>query len=321
VSCAPVDAELLADRLWALGASAVAEQAVGAGGTTAAAVTARDPTLPCGPAGPEWVTLVADLTPAGLDRLRPMASSALAFTLRTVEVDPAWATAWREHAGVWRAGPFVVRPPWVEVPAAPAGGTVVAASGEGTASGEVAASGEGTASGEVAAGPDGIELVVDPGDAFGSGSHPTTRLCLEAMAALVRGGDQVLDVGCGSGILAVAALRLGAAGAVGIDIDPAAVEASTAVAGANGVADRLRVSVRPLVEVDGRFDLVLANLLIPVIEELGTDLAARVAPGGALVASGLLPAQRDRAIAALVPLVVRRELVDGDWLVLVLRAT
>ena len=321
MSCAPVDAELLADRLWALGASAVAEQAVGAGGTTAAAVTARDPTLPCGPAGPEWVTLVADLTPAGLDRLRPMASSALAFTLRTVEVDPAWATAWREHAGVWRAGPFVVRPPWVEVPAAPAGGTVVAASGEGTASGEVAASGEGTASGEVAAGPDGIELVVDPGDAFGSGSHPTTRLCLEAMAPLVRGGDQVLDVGCGSGILAVAALRLGAAGAVGIDIDPAAVEASTAVAGANGVADRLRVSVRPLVEVDGRFDLVLANLLIPVIEELGTDLAARVAPGGALVASGLLPAQRDRAIAALVPLVVRRELVDGDWLVLVLRAT
>lgn len=321
MSCAPVDAELLADRLWALGASAVAEQAVGAGGTTAAAVTARDPTLPCGPAGPEWVTLVADLTPAGLDRLRPMASSALAFTLRTVEVDPAWATAWREHAGVWRAGPFVVRPPWVEVPAAPAGGTVVAASGEGTASGEVAASGEGTASGEVAAGPDGIELVVDPGDAFGSGSHPTTRLCLEAMAALVRGGDQVLDVGCGSGILAVAALRLGAAGAVGIDIDPAAVEASTAVAGANGVADRLRVSVRPLVEVDGRFDLVLANLLIPVIEELGTDLAARVAPGGALVASGLLPAQRDRAIAALVPLVVRRELVDGDWLALVLRAT
>ena len=321
MSCAPVDAELLADRLWALGASAVAEQAVGAGGTTAAAVTARDPTLPCGPAGPEWVTLVADLTPAGLDRLRSMASSALAFTLRTVEVDPAWATAWREHAGVWRAGPFVVRPPWVEVPAAPAGGTVVAASGEGTASGEVAASGEGTASGEVAAGPDGIELVVDPGDAFGSGSHPTTRLCLEAMAALVRGGDQVLDVGCGSGILAVAALRLGAAGAVGIDIDPAAVEASTAVAGANGVADRLRVSVRPLVEVDGRFDLVLANLLIPVIEELGTDLAARVAPGGALVASGLLPAQRDRAIAALVPLVVRRELVDGDWLVLVLRAT
>ena len=334
MSCAPVDAELLADRLWALGASAVAEQAVGAGGTTAAAVTARDPTLPCGPAGPEWVTLVADLTPAGLDRLRPMASSALAFTLRTVEVDPAWATAWREHAGVWRAGPFVVRPPWVEVPAAPAGGTVVAASGEGTASGEVAASGEGTASGEVAAGPDGIELVVDPGDAFGSGSHPTTRLCLEALEALAlestagAGGSlaglRVADLGCGSGILAIAALRLGAIAVAAADTDSLAVRATTANAALNDLpVEVAQGSLETLANLLDRrpADVLLCNILAPVIEALCPGFHRLLAPGGVGFLSGLLVDQAPALVRALAEAGWRAELRarQDPWALLTIR--
>src|SRR5690606_33204208 len=154
-------------------------------------------------------------------------------------------------ARAWRCGEhLVVRPVWVEpVPLA----------------------------------PDDIEVLVEPGSAFGSGSHPTTRLCLAAVERLITGGETVVDVGCGSGLLGVAAALLGAARVDAIDIDPEAVRATAEVAVLNGVADEVHVSGSPLVEVSGGFDLVLANLLVPIIEELGPTLAARCAPGGTVL--------------------------------------
>jgi ribosomal protein L11 methyltransferase len=162
-------------------------------------------------------------------------------------------------------------------------------------------------------GPDDVEVLVDPGGAFGSGSHPTTRLCLAAVERLVAGGEAVLDVGCGSGVLGVAAALLGA-GAVGaIDVDPEAVRATVEVAGLNDVADSVVASTTALAEVSGRFDLVVANLLIPIIEELGPDLVVRCAPGATLVLSGLLPEHRARAVVAVAPLRVVAEHELEGW--------
>ena len=119
-------------------------------------------------------------------------------------------------------------------------------------------------------------VTIEPGATFGMGDHPTTVLSLRAVEGLVRDGDMVLDVGCGSGVLAIAALLIGAERAVGIDINPASVEVSRANASANGVADRLEVSNAPLIEVADNhgpdFDLVVANILAPALIELAVDL-------------------------------------------------
>ena len=121
-------------------------------------------------------------------------------------------------------------------------------------------------------------VLIDPGRAFGSGSHPSTLLALAALEALVLPGSTVLDVGCGSGVLAVAAARLGAGRVVAIDIDPAAHEATLDNAARNGVA--VEVSATPLGEVAGRFDVVVANLLAPTLVELAAPLGERVGEQG-----------------------------------------
>lgn len=136
-------------------------------------------------------------------------------------------------------------------------------------------------------------LRLDPGLAFGTGTHATTALCLARIAALKLEGLSVLDYGCGSGILAVAALLRGAESAVGLDIDPQAVTASAANAQANGVADRLRVE---LPDPSGELttspsDLVVANILAGPLIALAPQIAAAVAPGGRLLLSGVLDAQ------------------------------
>ncbi|RUP35946.1 MAG: methyltransferase domain-containing protein, partial [Gordonia sp. (in: high G+C Gram-positive bacteria)] len=133
-------------------------------------------------------------------------------------------------------------------------------------------------------------------------------LCLEVLEGLGAelAGARVLDVGSGTGVLGVAALVLGAGSLVAVDVDPAAVAATGRTAELNGVSDRVvEVSSRPVAEVTadhGAFDVVLANLLIPIIETLGPELAAAVAPGGRLILSGLLAdpslGQVDRALAA-----------------------
>ena len=144
--------------------------------------------------------------------------------------------------------------------------------------------------------PSAINLALDPGLAFGTGSHPTTRLCLRWLARELRAGETVLDYGCGSGILAIAACRLGAARVVGTDIDPQALLASRANALRNGV-DPAFVPVDRLPAIEGApFDVVIANILANPLVLLAPALARRVRAGGRIVLSGILDAQADAVV-------------------------
>jgi ribosomal protein L11 methyltransferase len=141
--------------------------------------------------------------------------------------------------------------------------------------------------------PAAINLVLDPGMAFGTGSHPTTRLCLEWLERTLTPGASVLDYGCGSGILAIAAARLGAARVAGVDIDPQAVAAARANALQNGVTARFETSATPLA---GEYDLVVANILANPLRILAPAICAHVRPGGQLALAGLLDAQATEII-------------------------
>ncbi|MDR2240706.1 MAG: 50S ribosomal protein L11 methyltransferase [Zoogloeaceae bacterium] len=146
--------------------------------------------------------------------------------------------------------------------------------------------------------PAAINLELDPGLAFGTGSHPTTRLCLEWLCASIGGGERVLDYGCGSGILAIAAARLGAAGVTGVDIDEHALAAAAGNAERNGVALRLLHSRDPL---DITFDIVVANILTNPLCVLAPLLAARARPGGRIALSGILLEQVEQVRQAYRP--------------------
>lgn len=167
---------------------------------------------------------------------------------------------------------------------------------------------------------DDLVVVLDPGRAFGSGSHPSTRLVLGALERLVRPGARVLDVGTGSGVLAVAACLLGAEAVVAVDIDPAAIDAAMANARANGVAPQVEVSDRPVGDVEGTFDLVLANIGAGVLTELATDLVARSGGGGSVVLAGLLDDQVLAVVErfALDGASVREQLSEDGWSAVVL---
>lgn len=137
--------------------------------------------------------------------------------------------------------------------------------------------------------PSAINIVLDPGLAFGTGSHPTTRLCLRWLDNNLRGGESVLDYGCGSGILAIAALKLGAARAVGVDVDSQAVIASRDNAIANQV-ENVRFYL-PDDAPQSSYDLVVANILTNPLRILAPLLANATRPGGQIVLSGILEAQ------------------------------
>lgn len=190
-----------------------------------------------------------------------------------------------------------------------------------------------------------ISIRIDPGMAFGTGTHPTTQLCLEMIeeqfcaerpqttddgpSSVVRRPSSILDVGCGSGILSVAALKLGADFALGVDIDEASVKASRENANANGIpADQFAIGLGSVTEVlAGRFQvrnapLVLANILAPIIIRLfGLGLAELVSPGGALILSGVLAEQTEGVISSVeeygLKLVEKRQI--GDWVALLVR--
>lgn len=142
--------------------------------------------------------------------------------------------------------------------------------------------------------PAAVNLVLDPGMAFGTGSHPTTRLCLEWLESNVSPGCSLLDYGCGSGILAIAAARLGAGCVAGVDIDPQAVEAARANAERNEVAAVFSDSTQ---SVAGEYDLVVANILSNPLRVLAPAICAHVRPGGRLALSGILREQADEIIA------------------------
>jgi ribosomal protein L11 methyltransferase len=206
-----------------------------------------------------------------------------------------WAAAWKQHFPVLRVGKrLVIRPTWRRHRAEP--GDVV--------------------------------LALDPGMAFGTGLHPTTRLCMSGIerwadAGLVDGA-RVLDVGCGSGILAIAAARLGARSVLGVDTDPVAIDSTIANVRRNRLSRRVGAT-RGSVPVNtmlwrqwGPFDLVLANLIASLLVELAPALAASVRPGGRLLASGIFIDRESDVVAAFEHVGLR--IVDRehqtDWVVL-----
>ncbi len=237
----PDQAEVAADRLWGLGATAVEER------------------------GGERGTMVLV---AGFDDDASTRAAATALgddaTIQTIDA-AVWDT-WRDHATPAEAGRrLLVVPAWIDPPST-----------------------------------DRTVLLLDPGPVFGSGAHASTQLVLEAFDQIDLASRTVLDVGCGSGVLSIAAALLGAQRAVGIDIDTESPAITRENAERNGVADRVEVSTTALTDVAGRFDLVMANILRPVLLDMAPDLTARVGDGGHLVLSGLLTDQVDAVVAAVI---------------------
>jgi ribosomal protein L11 methyltransferase len=197
--------------------------------------------------------------------------------------DDGYLDAWRTWAAPVRAGRhLVVHPAWV--PRA-----------------------------DPTADPDDIVVVIDPARAFGSGSHESTRLALALLEDVVRPGDRVLDVGGGSGVLAVAAALLGASAVAAIDVAPEAVTATEANARANGVGDRVRASTVPLAAVGGAYEVVVANIGGGVLAGMAPDLVGRLALGGWVVLSGMLDAQVDPVVAACVGCEEVERVTEEGW--------
>ena len=145
-----------------------------------------------------------------------------------------------------------------------------------------------------------VKLILDPGLAFGTGGHETTNLCLEVLDERVRGGERVLDIGTGSGILAIAALKLGAAVAEGVDIDPVAVRTAGENAALNGVADKLTVLVGDLSDkASGKYDIITANIVANAIMALAPSVPGLMADDAVFIASGIIDSRKDEVIAAL----------------------
>ena len=151
--------------------------------------------------------------------------------------------------------------------------------------------------------PQAINLVLDPGMAFGTGSHPTTRLCLEWLERTVTPGAAILDYGCGSGILAIAAAKLGAGEVLGVDIDEQAVSAARSNAERNAVAVRFDDSAKA---IEGQFDIVVANILSNPLKALAPAICSHVRAGGQLALSGILAEQADELIACYAPYLALR---------------
>jgi ribosomal protein L11 methyltransferase len=199
------------------------------------------------------------------------------------EVPDDWDERWKRfHTPVLVDGRLYIRPPWAQPPVRPGV----------------------------------LDIVIDPGRAFGTGSHPTTRLCLELLLGLARGRPGSLaDLGCGSGVLAIAAAKLGFAPVLAVDSDRAAVEATVANARANGVAlahverVNLRGDPPPAAQV------VTANLMRPLLLRVAELMTTRPQ---ALIASGLLEEEADEVAAAFAPLRERRRLTDRGWAALLM---
>jgi ribosomal protein L11 methyltransferase len=202
-----------------------------------------------------------------------------------------WATAWRAHAQPVRIGRLLIRPTWVRAPSRP-GDTVVA---------------------------------IDPGMAFGTGAHASTRLALRALAGALRDrpAAAVIDVGTGSGILAIAAARLGAAAVHAVDCDPIAVAVARANVRLNGCARRVRVvQGSGLGVLQGRAGIIVANIVADTVVSLLPDASAQLEPGGVFIGAGIVAGRVGDVLRAARAARLRREAVlrAGDWRAVVLSA-
>src|SRR4051812_5054911 len=217
--------------------------------------------------------------------LRPIGE----LTARVVHEND-WANAWKAHFPVLRVGRrIVIRPTWRRHRRQ----------------------------------PDDVVLALDPGMAFGTGLHPTTRLCLAALEELadrgmVGGSRRVLDVGCGSGILAIAAGLLGAREVLAVDVDPIAVDATRTNARRNRLDGVIATRQQSVPTGDGPFDLVLANLIAGLLVTLADALAAEVRPGGTLLASGIFHDREPQVVEAYAARGLRlaNRWTEGDWVAL-----
>lgn len=169
-----------------------------------------------------------------------------------------------------------------------------------------------------------VVISIDPGMAFGTGHHPTTRMCLELLEQCVEPGDRVLDLGCGSGILSIAAAKLGASEVLGLEIDPIASRVAASNIRGNGVQDRVRADESTLPHphaLAGGYDLLVANVSSKVIIDLAEHIVGVVRDGGTLIFSGVLDKQRTDVVERMAKLGVRFEdmRTDADWVALVAR--
>ena len=146
--------------------------------------------------------------------------------------------------------------------------------------------------------PAAVNVMLDPGLAFGTGTHPTTALCMQWLDATIQPEQTVVDFGCGSGILGIAALKLGAKRVIGVDIDPQAIEASTANAKRNNVEGQIELYLPKEQPKDFQADVVVANILAGPLAELKAIISAYVKPGGLLALSGILQSQAQSVIEA-----------------------
>lgn len=232
------------------------------------------------------VTLVAYFSDeADARRVERVMQQRFPARIEFVEGDE-WRDAWREHFKPTRIGPrLVLRPTWETMRLLPGD----------------------------------VELVIDPGRAFGSGTHESTRLVMRELDRRVRGGETILDIGCGSGILAVAALLLGASRARAVDVDPDAAEVTRENALLNRVASRVEASTTDVGRLRGSYDIVVANIQAHVLIPLAEPIAARVAPGGLLLLSGILRGQHQEVRAAYPGLELLVLPAEGEWVSVVLR--
>lgn len=218
-----------------------------------------------------------------LGRLRPIGP----LQVRVLEEED-WANAWKQHYQVQRIGErLVIVPSWLSY--TPQEGDVL--------------------------------LNLDPGMAFGTGLHPTTRLCLGLLERLVQPGVSVLDVGTGSGILALAAIGLGATHVLALDNDPVAVDAARQNVERNGTQDKIAVELGSLgVTEIGQYQLIAANIIAHVLCAIAQELAAALEPDGILITSGIILEREDEVAVALAAagLRQRERHRDGDWVALVL---
>lgn len=169
-----------------------------------------------------------------------------------------------------------------------------------------------------------VVLTIDPGQAFGTGTHETTRLCMQFIEDVFDAGSppqRVLDIGAGTGILGIAAARLGAAFTMAIDTDPKAVEVAVENARINGVSERFAATFRPLSAAEGTYDLVVANIIAEILVDLKEEIVARCAAGGTLILSGILEEKsgwvEEEFRSGGARLVERK--IDGQWAALLMR--
>lgn len=163
---------------------------------------------------------------------------------------------------------------------------------------------------------DGREVIMlDPGAAFGTGAHATTRLCMELLEGRCESGYRMLDVGCGSGILAIAAAKLGAEECFGVDIDPIAVKVATENAEENKVAQSIRFEVGSIEAADGEYDVMCANIVADVIIMLAKDMAAHLKAGASVICSGIIEGRQDEVEKALIEagLTIEEHIVKENW--------